>query len=117
MDFFKKMKGTGKSPPIVSLSEIAWSWVGGFLGIAPVAYIHYNLLEGTDLLMIIGSFGASAVLIYGAVRSPLAQPRNLIGGHPGQVALHPRILMSSDYYTRGVPPDEQRVVGQFGRCT
>lgn len=31
--------------------------------------------------MIIGSFGASAVLIYGAVRSPLAQPRNLFGGH------------------------------------
>ncbi len=31
--------------------------------------------------MIIGSFGASAVLIYGAVRSPLAQPRNFIGGH------------------------------------
>ena len=31
--------------------------------------------------MIIGSFGASAVLIYGAVRSPLAQPRNLLGGH------------------------------------
>ena len=31
--------------------------------------------------MIIGSFGASAVLVYGAIRSPLAQPRNLIGGH------------------------------------
>jgi CBS-domain-containing membrane protein len=31
--------------------------------------------------MIIGSFGATAVLIYGAIRSPLAQPRNLIGGH------------------------------------
>ena len=31
--------------------------------------------------MIIGSFGASAVLIYGAVKSPLAQPRNLMGGH------------------------------------
>jgi CBS-domain-containing membrane protein len=29
----------------------------------------------------IGSFGASAVLVYGAVRSPLAQPRNLVGGH------------------------------------
>jgi len=27
------------------------------------------------------SFGASAVLLYGAPRSPLAQPRNLIGGH------------------------------------
>jgi CBS-domain-containing membrane protein len=34
-----------------------------------------------SILMIIGSFGASAVLIYGAIRSPLAQPRNLIGGH------------------------------------
>jgi CBS-domain-containing membrane protein len=31
--------------------------------------------------MIIGSFGASAVLVYGAIKSPLAQPRNLIGGH------------------------------------
>ena len=29
----------------------------------------------------IGSFGASAVLIYGATNSPLAQPRNLVGGH------------------------------------
>ena len=28
-----------------------------------------------------GSFGASAVLIYGATNSPLAQPRNLVGGH------------------------------------
>jgi len=31
--------------------------------------------------MIIGSFGASAVLIYGHTHSPLAQPRNFIGGH------------------------------------
>ena len=31
--------------------------------------------------MVIGSFGASAVLIYGAITSPLAQPRNLLGGH------------------------------------
>ena len=26
-------------------------------------------------------FGASAVLVYGAIKSPLAQPRNLVGGH------------------------------------
>ncbi len=81
MDYFKKMKGTTKSPPVVSLSEIIWSWVGAFLGIGTVALINYNVLEGTDLVMIIGSFGASAVLIYGAMKSPLAQPRNLIGGH------------------------------------
>ena len=39
------------------------------------------LLAESDFVIIIGSFGASAVLTYGAIRSPLAQPRNLIGGH------------------------------------
>jgi len=75
------MKGSTKSPPRVSLSEIGWSWIGAFLGISAVAFMNYNLLAQTDLIMIIGSFGASAVLIYGAIKSPLAQPRNLIGGH------------------------------------
>jgi CBS domain-containing membrane protein len=32
-------------------------------------------------IFLIGSFGATSVLIYGAIQSPLAQPRNLIGGH------------------------------------
>ncbi|MBC8466793.1 MAG: HPP family protein [Deltaproteobacteria bacterium] len=81
MNYFNKMKGTTKSPPPVRLSEIVWSWIGAFLGIASVALINYHLLEDQDLLMIIGSFGASAVLIYGAIKSPLAQPRNLLGGH------------------------------------
>lgn len=81
MSLFNKMKGGGQSPPAVGLSEIAWSWVGAFLGITPVAFLNYNLFSGDDLVYIIGSFGASAVLIYGAVRSPLAQPRNLVGGH------------------------------------
>ncbi|MBS1111813.1 MAG: rane protein, partial [Nitrospirae bacterium] len=80
-DYFKKMKGEAKSPPAVSLSEIAWSWIGAFSGIAVVAYLHFNVLSKTDLSLIVGSFGASAVLIYGAVKSPLAQPRNLLGGH------------------------------------
>jgi len=80
-DYVSKMRGSGKSPPAVSLSEIGWSWIGAFLGIAAVAYINYSMIADTDMVMIIGSFGASAVLIYGAVKSPLAQPRNLIGGH------------------------------------
>ena len=81
MEYFQKMRGTTTSPPRVSLAEIGWSWIGAFLGIAAVAFANYNLLAGTDFVMIIGSFGASAVLIYGAIRSPLAQPRNLVGGH------------------------------------
>ncbi len=79
--YFAKMKGSSKSPPRVSLSEIGWSWLGSILGITAVSYMHVSLVERTDLAFIIGSFGASAVLIYGAVNSPLAQPRNFIGGH------------------------------------
>lgn len=82
MNYFKKMTGSTKSPPGVSLAEITWSWIGAFLGIAAVGLSHYGFLDGgSDLAMVIGSFGASAVLLYGAVKSPLAQPRNLLGGH------------------------------------
>jgi CBS-domain-containing membrane protein len=81
MEYINKMKGATTSPPSVGLSEIILSWIGAFGGISCVALINYYIFEETDLVMIIGSFGASAVLIYGAIRSPLAQPRNLIGGH------------------------------------
>jgi CBS-domain-containing membrane protein len=46
-----------------------------------VAAIHYKAVATYTLSFTIGSFGASAVLIYGEVRSPLAQPRNFVGGH------------------------------------
>ncbi len=80
-DYFSKWKGLEKSPPRVPLSEVFWSWIGAFIGIGLVAVLHEKLFEPRDLVLIIGSFGASAVLIYGAITSPLAQPRNLIGGH------------------------------------
>ncbi len=80
-DYFLKMKGTTKSPPRVRVMEIVWSWLGAFLGICLVAYANDVLLEGTGKVLLIGSFGASAVLLFGAVKSPLAQPPNLLGGH------------------------------------
>ena len=58
-----------------------WSWIGAFLGIGSVALVGQLVFSAHDLSLMIGSFGASAVLLYGAVRSPLAQPRNLLGGH------------------------------------
>jgi CBS-domain-containing membrane protein len=81
MDYLRKMRGTTKSPPRVGLPEVIWSWVGSFVAIALVAWLNDLLFEGTDRMLIIGSFGASAVLIFGAVKSPLAQPPNLLGGH------------------------------------
>ncbi len=81
MRYWQKMRGTTTSPPRVSISEVIWSWIGSFLGIAAVGIMHFSFLSNSDMIMIIGSFGASAVLIYGAIKSPLAQPRNLVGGH------------------------------------
>ncbi|MDQ1240597.1 MAG: hypothetical protein QG577_2783, partial [Thermodesulfobacteriota bacterium] len=81
MNYFSKMKGASKSPPRVSLWEIFLSWLGSFLGIGAIALIHLKMNHGLDMAMLVGSFGASAVLVYGATKSPLAQPRNLIGGH------------------------------------
>ena len=81
MNYFAKMKGTTKSPPAIGIVEIAWSWIGGFIGIGAVALVQAYMFDGTDLMLMIGSFGASAVLVYGAIKSPLAQPRNLVGGH------------------------------------
>jgi len=79
--YWGKMRGVTKSPPRVGLQEVFWSWLGGFLGISAVAGGHFAFFEGTAFMLLIASFGASAVLIYGAPKSPLAQPRNLIGGH------------------------------------
>jgi CBS-domain-containing membrane protein len=68
-------------PPRLAAREILRSGIGGFLGIAAVAGLNAWLFPGNPFALVIGSLGASAVLLYGAMRSPLAQPRNLLGGH------------------------------------
>lgn len=77
--FLRQFKKTNSEA--IDISNIIWSWIGSFLGILSISFLHFDMLQGTDLSLVIGSFGASAVLIYGAVNSPLSQPRNLIGGH------------------------------------
>jgi CBS-domain-containing membrane protein len=81
-EYFRKWRGTtAGGPPRVSTEEVIWSWIGAFAGIGSLALIGSEWLAPQDLPLLIGSFGASAVLLYGAPRSPLAQPRNVIGGH------------------------------------
>ena len=80
--YLGKMRATTHgSPPRVSATEILWSWLGAALGIGAVALFNEVCLSDPDQLYMLGSFGASAVLLYGAPKSPLAQPRNLVGGH------------------------------------
>lgn len=80
LKIFEKIRSSSHSKAICKW-QIMWSWIGAFSGIALVSVISSFVLNGTGLTLIIGSFGASAVLLYGAVNSPLAQPRNLMGGH------------------------------------
>ncbi len=75
------MKGGAKSPPGISVYELLWSWVGAVIGIGLCGYLSSYYFEPRELSLLIGSFGASAVLVYAAIKSPLAQPRNLVGGH------------------------------------
>lgn len=64
-----------------SPSDLLWSFVGSFCGISLVSIINLHMLTISDIGLLIGSFGATAVLIYGVPESPLAQPRNVFGGH------------------------------------
>ena len=79
--YLSKMKGGGQGPPGVGAREVFWSWMGSAIGIGTCGLLSSAYFEPRDLLLIIGSFGASAVLVYAAIKSPLAQPRNLVGGH------------------------------------
>jgi len=73
-----KMKGKlrGTHAPR-SLKYAIWGLVSGTLSV--LAIFAVTSIAGFPLL--IGSFGASAVLLCSANESYLAQPRNLVGGH------------------------------------
>lgn len=66
---------------LVDFREHFWAFLGSFIGIGLISYIQTLQLPVSDVIYLIGSFGASSVLVYGVIESPLAQPRNLIGGH------------------------------------
>lgn len=80
--YFQRMRGGDQSPPRKPLSKIGWSWLGAFVGIYSITLLNELLNLGEDdRLFLIGSFGASAVLIYGAPMAEFSQPRNLVLGH------------------------------------
>lgn len=65
---------------LIDFKEQFWSFIGAFFGIGIIAFIQSSYLPKLENILLIGSFGASSVLIFGAIQSPLAQPRNFIGG-------------------------------------
>jgi len=61
-----------------------FAWIGSFTGIILIEAIMSTSTAFRDVYhtpIIITSFGASAVLLFAAIESPLAQPRNFVLGH------------------------------------
>lgn len=78
MHYFKKFKGQGGVlPPKTSIKDVMFAFVGGLISISIIGY----LTSSYDNLLVMGSFGASCVLLFGFPRSPFSQPRNVILGH------------------------------------
>lgn len=78
---YRKTKYILYKETLVDFKEHFWAFLGSFIGIGLIAYLQSRTLPNSDVVYLIGSFGASSVLVYGVIQSPLAQPRNLIGGH------------------------------------
>ena len=71
-------------PERLPLLIIAVTWAGGTLATAGLALIG----DWQNIAMILGSFGASCLLIsaypestFAQPKSPFVQPRNIVGGH------------------------------------
>ncbi|WP_296149712.1 HPP family protein [uncultured Flavobacterium sp.] len=78
---YRKTKYVLYKETLVDFTEHFWAFTGSFVGLGIIAFLQYKTFSDTDMVLLIGSFGASCVLVYGVIQSPLAQPRNLIGGH------------------------------------
>ena len=70
--YLNKMRGGSRTPTRAPFYEIFWSAIGSFFGIAAVHLVgQLQGLHLEDALFLVGSFGASAILIYGVPQQPL----------------------------------------------
>lgn len=67
----------GAPPPRPGLGHSAASWAGAAAAIAAIVWL--GEISGVPWLM--APFGATCVIVFGLPDSPLAQPRNVVGGH------------------------------------
>ena len=66
-----------KCPPRLPYRVIAIAWLGAALATGAFAGIG----NVANLSLVLGSFGASCLLVFAYPQSPFAQPKNVIGGH------------------------------------
>merc|ERR1711971_281102 len=83
LSFMEKCSGiSGEGPmPTPPMKALAISGLTSFAAMGALSALHFGITNESDLTLILGSFGASAVLIFAAPIAPFSQPRNVIGGH------------------------------------
>ena len=80
MLFSQMLKSAGlKIPAAPAKTHILLTGLGAGLAVSFIAMLHHLSLPSIALL--VGSFGASSVMIFGYPEAPFAQPRNVVGGH------------------------------------
>jgi CBS-domain-containing membrane protein len=73
-----KLKGDHAAlPPTFSSKAILLAWLGAFIAIASITLLSNQF----SYLLILGSFGASCVVLFAYPDAPFSQPRNVILGH------------------------------------
>jgi|AntAceMinimDraft_5_1070358.scaffolds.fasta_scaffold37584_2 CBS-domain-containing membrane protein len=70
-----------RGPHLPTPGYIVFSFVGSFAGLFVLGMMHNSNVFGTRGQSVITSFGAQAVLLYGAPRAPFAQPWNAVFGN------------------------------------
>lgn len=55
--------------------------LSAFIGIGVIGLVERAGLPGLDPIFLVGSLGASAVLVFAAPDSPMSRTRNVLGGH------------------------------------
>ncbi len=77
----KIIQWLGVDPNPVSHTEKAVATLGAFVGIFLTAWISLHVVQTPAAIMIVGSVGASAVLLFAVPHGQLTQPWALLGGH------------------------------------
>ncbi|MDL2307859.1 HPP family protein [Desulfovibrio sp. OttesenSCG-928-C06] len=77
--YLYKMRGFNAYDSVPGPRDFIWSCIGSFAAILILLQLDAMFFTG-DQLLLLGSFGASCVIIFGAPHSPFAQPRSVIGG-------------------------------------
>lgn len=87
-------------PTAFRKSHIVFATIGAIVAVSALSYLAAN----TRGLLLLGSFGASALLLFTMPEAPLSQPRAVIGGHlaASLIALGCLALFGNAWWAVGV---------------